>query len=115
MSNILDQLYKWSKESVVDELLIFAGLIALVETYAQNNLKGGALIVGLIFYSMVGYILHYAYDKFPLSRMNVTWSSLSIIIAAGLGYVLYHEPLDNWKILSVVSAVFAIFCASQSE
>lgn len=113
--NILDKLYKWSKESVVDEILIFAALIALIETYAQNNLKGGTLIVGLIFYSMVGYVLHFAYDKFPLSKINVTWSCLSIILAAGLGYALYQEPLDKWKIMSVISALCAIYFASQSE
>lgn len=115
MDNILDKLYKWSKESVVDEILIFAALIALVETYAQTNLKGDTLMVGLIFYSMLGYILHFAYHKFPLSKMNVTWSSISIIIATALGYILYQEPLDKWKILSVVSALFAIYFASQSS
>lgn len=115
MDNILDKLYKWSKESVVDEILIFAALIALVETYAQTNLKQHTLIVGLILYSLLGYILHFAYDKFPLSKMNVTWSSISIILATILGYILYQEPLDKWKILSVVAALFAIYFASQSN
>lgn len=118
-NTILEKIYKWSKESVVDEVLIFAAIIALVETYAQTNLKQqgkvGVFIVGLVLYSLLGYILHFAYDKFPLSKMNVIWSSISIILAAGLGYVLYQEPLDKWKILSVVAALFAIYFASQSE
>jgi multidrug transporter EmrE-like cation transporter len=115
MDSILEILYKWSKESVVDEILIFAALISLIETYAQSNLKGGTMIVGLVFYAMIGYILHFAYNKFPLSKMNVTWSCISIILATFLGYILYKEPLDNWKILSVVSALFAIYFASQSQ
>ncbi len=115
MSGILDKLYIWSKNSIVDELLVFAVLIALIETYAQNNLKGDTLLVGIVVYSMVGYILHYAYHKFPLSKINVTWSSISIILAAGLGYVLYEEPLDKWKIFSVISGLFAIYFASLSK
>lgn len=115
MDSVLNKLYTWSKESVVDEILIFAAIIAIIETYAQNNLKGNNMIIGLVLYIAIGYILHFSYHKFPLGKMNVIWSSLSIILATGLGYLFYQEPLNTWKILSVISGLFAIYFASQSE
>jgi multidrug transporter EmrE-like cation transporter len=114
IDGILNRLYKWSKESVIDEILIFAALIAFIETFAQNKLRGDSVLIGLIFYALVGYVLHFAYHKFPLGKMNVIWSSISIILATALGYVLYNEPLNSWKILSLISALFAIYFASKS-
>jgi len=118
MSSVLDKIYIWSKESVVDEILIFAALIALIETYAQNTLKrsenGMTKLQGMLVYGMVGYTLHYAYTKFPLSKVNITWSSISIVIATVSGYLLYNEGMDAWKIAAVVFGMLSIYSCNQS-
>lgn len=120
MDKILDKIHDWADKSIVDELLIFAVLIAIVETCAQNTLKNAdstdyKFTVGLMIYSLVGYLLHYTYKNFPLSKVNVIWSCLSIIIATTLGYLVYNESLNNLKMLSVLLAIGAVYCSYKSE
>ena len=119
MSSFLDRVYKWAKESIVDEVLIFALILVSIETYAQYNLKKKnnmtlTILVGMLMYAFLGYFLHYSYDKFPLSKMNITWSSMSIIIAGALGYFAYDEDLNIYKLLSIVFALLAVYFMSIS-
>jgi multidrug transporter EmrE-like cation transporter len=117
LKEILDKLHVWADKSIVDELLFFAVLIAFVETCAQNMLKNTdkdddvQYIVGLFVYAIVGYLLHYTYQNFPLSKVNVIWSCLSIIIATSLGYLVYNENMNNLRILSIVLALGAVYCS----
>ena len=116
----MDQIKNWMENSIVDEILLFAVLIAVIESFAQNTLKtseNGSLkfAVGLFIYSIVGYILYYAYHKFPLGKMNVMWSCFSIIFAITIGFFLYDEKIDHWIILSGLLALTAIFCSYMSE
>ena len=121
MDHILDKIHIWADKSIVDELLVFAALIAVVETCAQNTLKNSedknkiTFIIGLIIYSMVGYVLHYTYKNFPLSKVNVVWSCLSIVIATSLGYMLYNESMNSLKMLSVVLALGAVYCSYKAD
>lgn len=108
----------WAEQSIVDEVIIIAVIIAVVEAVAQNFLKTSddnnrvKFLFGLSFYVIVGFLLHHAYHKFDLSKVNVTWSCLSIILATTLGYFLYQENLSWKNIVSVVLALLAIIFAS---
>jgi len=117
IKKLLDSIHNWADKSIVDELIIFAVIIALVEAYAQNNLKNpnNKYITGLIIYVFVGYLLHYTYQNFPLSKVNVIWSCLSIIIATTLGYLIYDENINSLKILSVLLAIGAVYCSYKAE
>jgi multidrug transporter EmrE-like cation transporter len=110
--DFLTSLDKWAQETIFDEILIFALLISFFETFAQNTLKMGksktAMMIGLIGYTFVGYILHYSYSKFPISKLNVIWSSMSIILAIILGYSLYDESINFFKLMSLFFALLAI-------
>jgi multidrug transporter EmrE-like cation transporter len=117
--NIILTIHKWMDESIVDELLVVVFLIAIVESVAQNKIKQSDeqsinMILGLGAYMIVGYLLHYAYHKFPLSKINVMWSALSIILASGLGYMLYDEPMTAKSVMAVVLAIGAIYLTYDS-
>lgn len=119
MKEITKAIHKWMDESVADEILFIVIIIAVVEAIAQNTIKQSDmesmhLIFGLSAYIMVGYLLHYAYHKFPLSKVNVMWSAFSIVLAAIFGYFLYDEPLNNKSLLAVLFALFAIYFAYDS-
>jgi multidrug transporter EmrE-like cation transporter len=110
---------EWMENSIVDEIILIAILVALIESIAQNTIKSSShgsllFIFGLIIYSVVGYLLHYAYHKFPLGKMNVIWSCISILLAIGLGYFIYDEHLDSWAILAAIFAVSAVYCYYKS-
>lgn len=104
--------------SIVDEILVVALVIAIAESIAQNNIKNSdhkslLFIIGLSFYMVVGYLLHYAYHKFPLGKINVIWSCVSIILAITLRYLLYDEPFNIWYVLAIMFAISAIICSYQ--
>ena len=112
---VLQSLYNWMENSIVDEMLLLAILIAILEIFAQNNLKNSLdyslrFLIGLSFYIYIGFLLHYAYHKFPLSKVNIVWSSLTIILSINLGYFLYDEDIDKWSIFAMIFALFAIGC-----
>lgn len=117
LKNLLDNIHIWADKSIVDELLVFTVIISVVEAYAQNNLKNSnnKYIAGLIIYVFVGYLLHYTYQNFPLSKVNVIWSCLSIIIATTLGYLIYDENINSLKILAVLLAIGAVYCSYKAE
>ena len=113
MSDLIKNIQQWMENSIVDELLIIVILIALVESLAQNTLKRSNnsslnYLLGLLAYIMVGIILHYAYHKFSLSKVNVIWSSISIVLATTFGYFLYDEPMNVKNIFAVVFALLAV-------
>jgi multidrug transporter EmrE-like cation transporter len=115
MNDIVTKIKNWMDNSIVDEVLLLALLIAFIESCAQNTIKTSdhgtfQFILGLLIYMLVGYILHYAYSKFPMSQINVVWSCVSIIVATLLGYWLYDEPINHWIIFSVLFAILAVYC-----
>lgn len=119
---MIETIKKWMEESIVDEIVIFAVILAIVESIAQNTIKmnsnlndySNKFIIGIVFYTGVGYILHLAYMKYPLSKMNTIWSCLSIIFAITMGYFLYGETINNWSVLATIFSLFAIYCLYKS-
>lgn len=113
MNNVIKNVQNWMENSIIDELLIIVILIAIVESLAQNTLKRSNnsslnYLLGLLAYIMVGILLHYAYHKFSLSKVNVIWSSISIVIATTLGYFLYDEPMNVKNMFAVLFALLAV-------
>lgn len=119
MESVIKKIHKWMDESVIDEIIVVVILIAIVEAIAQNTIKHSDaeslhLMFGLSGYIMVGYLLHYAYHKFPLSKVNVIWSALSIVLAATFGYVLYDEPMNIRTMSAIILALGAIYLTYDS-
>lgn len=118
MDIFIEKFNKWAENSIVDEVIILSIVIALVEAIAQNLIKTSGddnkpkLLFGVSFYIVVGFLLHHAYHKFDLSKVNVTWSCLSIILATFLGYFIYNEHLTWKSIVAVFFALLAILFAS---
>jgi len=117
IKNLLDSIHNWADKSIVDELIVFAIIIAFVEAYAQNNLKtsDNKYIVGIFVYICVGYLLHYTYQNFPLSKVNVILSCINIIIAITFGYLIYDESINSLKLLAVLLAIGAVYCSYKAE
>lgn len=118
--SFLGQIKTFMDNSIIDEVLLVALVIAITESIAQNNIKNSdhrsiLFIVGLVFYMVVGYLLHYAYHKYPLGKINVIWSCISIILAMTLGYLLYDEPFNLWSVVAMFFALSAIYCSFRAS
>lgn len=117
---MFDIIKEWSDKSIIDNVIIIALLIAIFEAIAQNFIKSSKnaetpiMFFGLSFYIIVGFLLHHAYHNYPLSRVNVTWSCISIILATTLGYVVYQEQMNLNNIISVICALIAVYFASRN-
>lgn len=115
---ILENLKDWSHKSIIDEVLIIAVIIAICETFAQNFIKSSEsnsnikMFMGLTFYIIVGFLLHHAYNNYALSKVNVVWSSISIVVATLLGYFIYSEKMSINNFISVFAAIVAIYFSS---
>jgi multidrug transporter EmrE-like cation transporter len=121
MSNLdflVNKIKQFTDNSIVDEIIILAIIVAIIESFAQNTLKTSdhgsiKFMFGLFIYVLVGYVLHYAYHNVPLSKLNVTWSCFSIILAISIGYFLYDEEFDKYTIISLILAIGAIYFANK--
>lgn len=117
---LIDKIKNFTNNTIADEIIILAIMVAILESFAQNTLKQSnygsfRFIIGLFFYMLVGYFLHYAYHNVPLSKLNVTWSCFSIILAISIGYLLYDEPINKYNIIAVVLALLSIYFANISS
>jgi len=115
MKIILERIQEWARNSIVDEILVFALLISIFESFAQNTIKNAedntstTMFMGIALYACVGYILHYTYKNYPLNKINVVWSCVSIVFAISVGYLFYGEPITKWSMLSAMLALSAIY------
>lgn len=117
---IFDNIKEWAKDSIVDDIIIFAIIIAIVENIAQNTIKASKqnslkFFLGICFYIFVGYLLHYTYHNYSFSMLNVIWSSISITLAILIGYMFYDEPINTWKMLGLISAIMAIYFTYKAD
>lgn len=114
--HLLDSINEYFKKSWADELILMALLIVIIEQCAQKSLQNSVhlwdfyYILGLFCYILVGWVLHYSYNNYPTSKINVVWSCMSIITAVLLGYALYNDTIDIYKIFAVTFAILAILC-----
>ncbi len=91
------------------EIIQSSLFISLLESFSQINLKNDNIVLGVFGYSILAYFLYYIYKNIELSTFNITWSSISIILATIMGYFLYKESITDYKILSIISAILAIY------
>lgn len=116
-NHLLDSLNEYFKKSWIDELILMALLVVIIEQLAQNSLRQSNYlwdlyyILGLLSYVLVGWVLHYSYNNYSSSKINIIWSCMSIITAVLLGYILYDEKLGIYKIFAIIFAILAILCA----
>lgn len=93
------------------DIVIYSVILSFLESFAQTNLKSGNLLIGIIGYMLVAYSLYYLYTRFKLSSFNIIWSSVSIVSAALIGYVLYKEDVNIYKKFAILFALIAIYLA----
>ena len=100
----------------MDIIFVFAALISLIESFAQNSLKQSSLgysthlfYVGLVLYIAVAVVLHTSYkSNLGLGKMNLIWSCISIISGLSVGYFLYGEKISKCTMASGILALSAI-------
>lgn len=98
-------------------------LVSVSEAIAQfclrsaidNNQHCNKLIaIGLLGYLAVAWLLYKTYKFSNLGHTNLIWSCVSIVIAFAVGVTFFQEKLDNYALVAIVAAFFAIYFAHRS-
>jgi len=101
----------------------FALFIAGIEACAQTSLKmaqnrGGVvalIVLGMLFYAIVGYFLYRSYSYEGMGHMNLVWNCMSTITAFAIGYILFQEKFNAYTCVAIFLALASIWFAYLSS
>ena len=97
----------------IPRIVWYVLLIVLSEVFAMSCFKRSLddsrfFLAGVLFYSLVGFLLCQTYKFKGLAITNALWSALSVLATTIVGTMLFKETLhmhDYFAILLIVSGV----------
>ena len=112
-SHPLDQLRSFIQKININEIIIYAMILATIDTIGTNILKVskyGSLFyfVGISCYVLLAFFLHWVFLYQP-SKVIVIWSSMSVIFAIFWGYFLYNENINISTVMSLLFALLSVY------
>jgi multidrug transporter EmrE-like cation transporter len=103
-------------------VILFGLLLAIVELFAQYNLKYGNannkqknVYIGLLGYILVGFILYSSYTYERMGEINLVWSCISFITVYYVGNIYFNEPFNKYTIIAIILAIMSIYFAHLSD
>lgn len=102
-------------------LIIIACLVSVFEALSQACIKASRVyqplwfLVGLIGYTIISGLLYKAYSYAGIGRVNLLWSSLSIVLALLAGKIFFKEHWSFQTVLAVIFALIAAFLANHDK
>ena len=84
--------------SSIPRLVFYVILIVLMETLAMSCFKKSLsdsrfFVLGILFYTGVGYLLCQTYHQSGIAMTNALWSGLSVLATTIVGVILFKEVL----------------------
>ena len=97
----------------IPRVVFYVLLIVLTETLAMSCFKKSLddsrfFLAGVLFYTLIGYLLCQTYKLKGMAFTNALWSGLSVLATTIVGVMLFKETLhmhDYFSILLIVSGV----------
>jgi len=82
----------------VPRIVFYVLLIVLMETLAMSCFKRSLddsrfFLAGILFYTIVGYLLCQTYHHTGMAMTNALWSGLSVVATTGVGVIMFKEVL----------------------
>jgi len=82
----------------VPRIVFYVLLIVLMETLAMSCFKRSLddsrfFLVGILFYTIVGYLLCQTYHHTGMAMTNALWSGLSVVATTTVGVIMFKEVL----------------------
>ncbi len=98
-------------------LLVIIVLISVCELCGQSCLKYFNLnrdkphyyALGLLFYSIVCYLLLKSYEYKGIGLINMIWSGMSVVVVLTGGYLIFGEEVTNMDKFGVLLIMLGIF------
>lgn len=94
----------------IPRIVFYVLLIVMFETLAMTCFKKSLddtkfFLGGMLFYSVVGYLLCQTYKDKGLALTNAVWSALSVIATTIVGVLLFKEVLHVHDFLAIAMIV----------
>lgn len=94
----------------IPRIVFYVLLIVLFETLAMTCFKKSLddtrfFLGGMLFYSIVGYLLCQTYKEKGLAMTNAVWSALSVLATTIVGVLLFKEVLHVHDFLAIAMIV----------
>jgi multidrug transporter EmrE-like cation transporter len=82
----------------VPRIVFYVLLIVLMETLAMSCFKRSLddsrfFLAGILFYTIVGYLLCQTYHHTGMAMTNALWSGLSVVATTTVGVIMFKEVL----------------------
>jgi len=90
----------------IPHVVFYVLLIVLMETLAMSCFKKSLddsrfFLVGILFYTMVGYLLCQTYHRTGMAMTNALWSGLSVLATTIVGVMLFKEVLHFHDFIAI--------------
>jgi small multidrug resistance pump len=94
----------------IPRIVFYVLLIVMFETLAMTCFKKSLddtrfFLGGMLFYSIVGYLLCQTYKEKGLAMTNAVWSALSVLATTIVGVLLFKEVLHVHDFLAIAMIV----------
>jgi small multidrug resistance pump len=94
----------------IPRVVFYVLLIVMFETLAMTCFKKSIddtkfFLAGMLFYSIVGYLLCQTFREKGLAMTNALWSALSVLATTLVGVLLFKEVLHIHDFLAVAMIV----------
>ena len=100
----------------VPRIVFYVLLIVLMETLAMSCFKRSLddsrfFLAGILFYTIVGYLLCQTYHHTGMAMTNALWSGLSVVATTTVGVIMFKEVLhlhDYFAIAMICGGVMIL-------
>jgi small multidrug resistance pump len=94
----------------IPRIVFYVILIVMFETLAMTCFKKSLddtkfFLGGMLFYTIVGYLLCQSYKEKGLAMTNALWSALSVLATTLVGVLLFKEVLHVHDFIAVAMIV----------
>ncbi len=79
--------------------------------FEKNPSKTILFFTGVLFYSVVCFLLVLSYKYKGMGIVNVLWSGISVLVILSVGILFFHEKIttmDKWGILFIIIGILLV-------
>ena len=105
-----EQLTKKHYFWLIVSLIVFADVTSqcCIKKYTTSKILL-YLIIGMIGYSIYGYLLSHIFTLTKFSTIYALISQIGIILVAFIGYFIFKEKITNKEMLGLILSIISIF------
>ena len=102
-------------KNIIIILIFMAIAISICETIAQSSIKQynntkkiNYMVIAILFYSIICFLLSYAFNLRQVAIINLLWSGVSIVLITFVDYFILKEKFNRIEIFGMMFTFIGI-------